>query len=98
MSFSGYRLFSKPEVTLFSPEIAIKFHFRLGKVYIYIRIGQGTSKKSIHRKPEMTLSEFSTKSNPVMFGTVGFVSKICLQNYIGKWNSHYSFSHYRPFF
>ena len=32
-----------------------------------------------------------------MFGTVGFVSKSRLQNYIGKWNSHYSFSNYRPF-
>ena len=35
MSFSGYRTFSKPEVTLFSPETAINFHFKLGKVYIY---------------------------------------------------------------
>ena len=35
VSFSGYRLFSKPEVTLFSPENAINFHFRLGKMYIF---------------------------------------------------------------
>ena len=41
---SGFRLFSKPEMTHFSPETAINFHFRLGKVYIYIRIGRGTSK------------------------------------------------------
>ena len=34
VSFSGYRLFSKPEVTLFTPETAIIFYFRLGKVYI----------------------------------------------------------------
>ena len=39
----------------------------------------------------------STKSNPVMFGTVRFVSKSRLQNYIGKWDSLYSFSSYRPF-
>ena len=32
-----------------------------------------------------------------MFGTVGFVSKIRLQKYIGKWDSLYSFSSYRPF-
>ena len=32
-----------------------------------------------------------------MFGTVGFVSKSRLQKYIGKWDSLYSFSSYRPF-
>ena len=32
-----------------------------------------------------------------MFGTVGFVSKSRLQKYIGKWDSFYSFSSYRPF-
>ena len=35
MSFSDYRLFSKPVVTLLSPETAINFHFTLGKVYIF---------------------------------------------------------------
>ena len=37
MSFSGYRLFSKPEVAVVSPETLkfIHFHFRLGKVYIF---------------------------------------------------------------
>ena len=38
---SGYRLFSKPEVTLLLPETAINFHFRLGNVYIYIYIRKG---------------------------------------------------------
>ena len=32
-----------------------------------------------------------------MFGTVGFISKSRLQKYIGKWDSLYSFSSYRPF-
>ena len=32
-----------------------------------------------------------------MFGTVGFVSKSRLQKYIGKLDSLYSFSSYRPF-
>ena len=32
-----------------------------------------------------------------MLGTVRFVSKSRLQNYIGKWDSLYSFSSYRPF-
>ena len=40
----------------------------------------------------------STLSNPIMFGSVGFVSKSRLQKDIGKWDSHYSFSSYRPFF
>ena len=32
-----------------------------------------------------------------MFGTVRFVSKSRFQKYIGKWDSLYSFSSYRPF-
>ena len=32
-----------------------------------------------------------------MFGTVGFVSKSRLQKYIGKWDTLYSFTSYRPF-
>ena len=39
----------------------------------------------------------SLLSNPIMFGSVGFVSKSRLQKYIGKWDSHYSFPNYRPF-
>ena len=36
VSFSSYRLFSKSEVTLVSPETAINVHFRLEKVYILL--------------------------------------------------------------
>ena len=32
-----------------------------------------------------------------MFGTVGFVSKTRLQKFLGKWDSLYSFTSYRPF-
>ena len=32
-----------------------------------------------------------------MVGSIGFVSKSRLQKYIGKWDSLYSFSSYRPF-
>ena len=42
MSFSGYRLFSKPEVTHFSHETAI--NSILVWESIYFRIGRGTSK------------------------------------------------------
>ena len=52
-SFSSYCPFSKPEMTLLSPIIALHSIFRKEKIYTY---GQGVvgPKKWIHWEPEVT--------------------------------------------
>ena len=53
LSFSGYRLFSKLEVTFFRLKLPYIFTLDWEK-YIYIRIGRGTSKNVNSSKLEMT--------------------------------------------